>query len=264
MNISNFDLHSGARLSDYTSVIDVGFRFAFQRLVNVSSGETQGHEALVRGLSGECASEIIAGVRPENLFYFDQACRMRAIRDADIYGLEGNLHLNCTEVDAQNLEAALAATVQAVAASEVSPEQIVLEFSSLARLGTPRQLAGVRERANHYGFRVLADNFGIGEAGLKRLAVFRPEFVKLDRELINRIHLSRRRQAMVAGIIATCRALDIEPIAAGVEEVGEINWLHAAGVEQFQGYYFARPELHQQPLAVARFSAQQSVSQCAA
>ncbi len=249
MNDLDYTTNYGNRLSDYADVIDVGIRFAFQRVVSVNSEVTIGHEALVRGLYGESAHELIAGVRPENLFFFDQACRMRAIADADRAGLQGTLHLNCTEVDANTLSMALEATAEAVAASRLNPGQIVLEFSTLARLGSPRQLASVRAQANKYGFRVLADNFGVGEAGLKRLAVLRPEFVKLDRELISNVHASSRRQAMVCGIVATSKALGITPIAAGVEHLAEVEWLAATGIEQFQGFYFGRPEKLSHPAA---------------
>ncbi|NBB93693.1 MAG: EAL domain-containing protein [Gammaproteobacteria bacterium] len=234
---------SSARLDDYLAVLDVGIRFAFQPLVDETTGRSFGHEALVRGCSGESPAQIIASVRPENLFYFDQACRLGAIREASRIGLEGDLHINCTEVDPDNLEAALESTALAVDESRFRPEQIVLEFGSLERLGNPRQLAEVRGRANAYGFRVAADNFGAGEAGLKRLAVFRPEYVKLDHELITGIHGSLRRQAIVLGVLASCRVLGIEAIAAGVEREAEIDWLRQAGVERFQGYYFGRPEL---------------------
>jgi blue light- and temperature-responsive anti-repressor len=260
------------RLNDYTDVIDVGISFAFQPLVAAAGDVTLGHEALVRGLCGESAQEIIAGVRPENLFYFDQACRMRAIADADRAGLQGTLHLNCTEVDAANLSIALESTAQAVAMSRLTPGQIVLEFSCLARLGNPRQLSAVRARANSYGFRVLADNVGVGEAGLKRLAVLRPEFVKLDRELISNVHASARRQAMVCGIVATSKALGVIPIAAGVEQAAELEWLAGVGIERFQGFYFGRPQQLTQPAVesapagqtMARDLERAAFNQCAA
>lgn len=232
-----------ARLDDYMAVLDVGIRFAFQPVVNRTTGETVGYEALVRGCSGESPSQIIASVRSDNLFYFDQACRLGAIREASRQGLKGDLHINCTEVDPENLEAALSSTADAVKAAGFRAERIVLEFNALERLGNPRQLAQVRARANHYGFRIAADNFGTGEAGLKRLAVLRPEFVKLDRELISGIHNSVRRQAMTLGVLASCKALGVTVIASGVELAAEAAWLSEAGVEGFQGYYFGRPQL---------------------
>jgi len=256
--------HCPSRLSDYASVIDVGICFAFQPLVDAETGQVTGHEALVRGCSGESALQIIAGVLPENLFYFDQACRLGAIRDADRAGLEGDLHLNCTEVDPDTIELALASTAEAVAASSLSPHQIVLEFSSLQRLGDPRQLAAVRAQSNRHGFRVLADNYGTGEAGLKRLAVFRPEMLKLDREVVSNVHQSPRRQAMVLGILATCRVLGITPIATGVEREEEVSWLRQAGVERFQGYFFARPKRSEQPQVAPELLAHEALSACAA
>lgn len=235
--------HLSARLDDYLAVLDVGIRFAFQPLVDAATGERTGHEALVRGCSGESPEQIVASVRPENLFYFDQACRLGAIREAARLGLTGDLHVNCTEIDPDNLDAALESTAEAARRCGFGCGRIVLEFNSLERLGNPRQLSAVRERANRHGFRVAADNFGTGEAGLKRLAVLRPEFVKFDRELINGIHNSPRRQAMVLGVVASCRALSIRPIAAGVEHAPEIEWLRQAGIDSFQGYYFGRPEV---------------------
>ncbi|RFF27418.1 MULTISPECIES: EAL domain-containing protein [unclassified Wenzhouxiangella] len=237
----NSDINT--RLDDYLGVLDVGIRFAFQPLVDEASGGVVGHEALVRGCRGESPAQILASVRPENLFYFDQACRLGAIHEASRLGLTGDLHINCTEVDPENLESALTSTAEAVRASRFEPQQIVLEFNSLERLGSPRQLARVRARANDFGFRVAADNFGTGEAGLKRLAVLRPEYVKLDRELIAGIHGSLRRQAMVLGVLASCKVLGIQAIAAGIENEAELAWLRRAGVGQFQGYYFGRPEL---------------------
>lgn len=234
------------RLHDYAEVIDVAICFAFQPLVSEDGETTLGHEALVRGREGESAAQIIASVQEDNHFYFDQACRMRAVRDADRLGLEGDVHLNCSRIGPDTLRQALAWTAEAVAETDIDPGRIVLEFTSLERLGNPRQLAEVRRLANRYGFRIAADNFGIGEAGLKRLAVLQPEFVKLDRELISGIGRSRRRQAMVMGIVATCRMLDIEPIATGVETLDEIEWLQSAGVVRFQGYYFARPQFEDQ------------------
>ncbi len=236
------------KLGDYTEVIGVGIEFAFQPLVQLGAGRVFGYEALVRGRSGEPASSIIANVRPENLAYFDQACRTRAIQDAAKLGVRSNLFLNCTQITPGNLDQMLSVTRREADQSGFDRGQIVLEFSSLARLGNPRELAAVRDKAEALGFRVLADNFGTGEAGLKRLVVFRPDFIKLDREVVNGIHASRRRQAMALGMVATCRALDIEVIAAGVERAEEVEWLkNHADVDHFQGYYFARPEIQAKP-----------------
>ncbi len=248
MDIATSELDQRERLADYTSVIGMGIQFAFQPVVDLDQSCIRGYEALVRGRTGEPAASIIANVLTENLSFFDQACRSRAIKDAARLEMTHHLFLNCTHIGPGNLNLALTTTREQAELEGLSPKKIVLEFASLARLGNPRELASVRDCAHDHGFRVLADKFGTGEAGLKRLAVFCPDYVKLDREIINQIHTSRRRQAIVLGIVALCRAMDIHLIATGVERHDEVSWLQdKAGISDFQGYYFAKPALMAKP-----------------
>ncbi len=243
----------GASLKDdqaaeFSDFLDIGISFAFQPIVTLRNGlEAIGHEALVRGVMGQPAGQIIASIRPENAFRFDQACRLRALQVARECGLETPVHLNCTHVDFSNLDHAMELTLQRAYALSFDTSQIVLEFGNLVRLGNPRQLGAVSRRASEFGFRVLADNIGTGDVGLKRLAVFRPDLVKLDREIVNQVDRSPRRQAMISAIIALCRSLKIEVIASGVETLAEFNWLREQGVDLFQGYLFARPGFEEAP-----------------
>lgn len=233
--------YSSAVFSHCTEVVDTGFSFAFQPVVDTHSRVTVGHEALVRGLSGESAATVLDAIRPENRYYFDQACRMRALKDAARRGLDAAIHLNCSQISPENLALSISATVETAREHGISPHRVVLEFGNLEMLGNPRQLDKAREMAHAAGLRVLADNIGVGEVGLKRLAVFRPDFAKLDRSLIRGIDSSARRQAIVLGVIATCKALKIEVIATGVERKEEMDWLKDSGIRLAQGFYFAHP-----------------------
>lgn len=227
--------------NDCGEVVDTSFGFAFQPLVEIKTGEIVGHEALVRGLAGESAASVIEAIRPENRYYFDQACRMRALSAAARRGITSVLHLNCSEISPENLAISIDATVECARKHRIDPGRIVLEFGNLEMLGNPRQLDKAREMAHAAGLRVLADNLGVGEVGLKRLAVFRPDFAKLDRSLIRGIDSSARRQAIVQGVIATCKALGIEPIATGIERREELSWLESAGLKLAQGFLFGHP-----------------------
>ena len=63
--------------------------------------------------------------------------------------------------------------------------------------------------------------------------------------LLRHIHVSRAKQAIVAGMVGMGRALDIQVLAEGVEseaEFAEFIVLGAAGIALFQGYYFAKPD----------------------
>ncbi|MGB0514462.1 MAG: EAL domain-containing protein [Wenzhouxiangellaceae bacterium] len=233
---SEFDV-----LSHLDEAVDAGFSFAFQPILSLETSRIVAHEALVRGLGGESSASVIAAIRPENRVSFDQACRIRALAVAAQVGVNGDIHLNCSQISSGNLEQSLRTTRDAALKAGIHPRRVVLEFGNLELLGDPRSLDRARHRAHEMGMRVLADNIGISEVGLKRLAVFRPDQAKLDRSIVRGINSSPRRQAIVLGILATCRALGIKVIAGGVELSPERDWLAAAGVTRAQGYLFARP-----------------------
>ncbi len=257
MDISIFEMDQREKLNDYTALIGVGLKFQFQPALNLTNQQVFGHEALVRGHEGESARHLIKGVRPENLPFFDQACRNRAIDEAARQGLRGRLFLNCTHINPGNLELALISTTDQARIRGLDREQVVLEICDLNTLGNARQLAHTRKRAHACGFRVCADRFGSGVAGLKQLAVFRPDYLKLDQDLIRNICARPLSQSVVLGICETARALGIEVIANGVENESEVAWLQErAGIRCFQGFLIGRPAavLNTDPKGVDRGS----------
>ena len=70
------------------------FSFAFQPIVDLLHRTIWGHEALVRGPHGECAQSVLSQVNNENRYHFDQACRVKAIKEAALIGIDGRLSIN--------------------------------------------------------------------------------------------------------------------------------------------------------------------------
>lgn len=230
-----------------TDGADADFSFAFQPIVDLETAGVVGHEALVRGAAGESAGDVLGSIGPDSRHRFDEACRHRALDVASRLTLDGALHINCSTIIPERLEATLDSTREAAEEFGIDPTRVVLEFSRLEPLGSPRDLDRARETANRAGFAVLADNFGASEVGMKRLVVFQPQWLKLDRNLVQRIHASERRQALVGGLLATCRMLSIDVIAGGIEQPEELEWLKNAGVRYAQGYLLGRPTFESVP-----------------
>jgi EAL domain-containing protein (putative c-di-GMP-specific phosphodiesterase class I) len=97
------------------------------------------------------------------------------------------------------------------------------------------------------GFLTAIDDFGSGYAGLNLLANFQPDMIKIDMDIIRNIDTSPARQAIVAAIGHIARTLDITIIAEGIENRAEFEMLRAAGIELFQGFYFAKPGIETLP-----------------
>ena len=61
--------------------------------------------------------------------------------------------------------------------------------------------------------------------------------------LIRDIDLDKEKQLAVDEILRICLELNTRVLAEGIETEAELNYLAGIGIEYFQGYYFAKPQL---------------------
>lgn len=221
------------------------FSFAFQPIVRASTRSIVAYEALARGTQGEPFLEVWKHVTEENLYRFDQACRVKAIKLATELDLRVGLNINFTPNAVYRPELCIRTTLQAAKEYDFPIERIHFEVTEGEDVRDKAHLVGIIRTYQKLGFSTYIDDFGAGYSGLNLLAEFQPDCIKIDRGLISDIQEHLPRQAIVEGILYTCRKLDIEVLAEGVETAEEYQWLASAGVDLFQGYYFARPAFEQ-------------------
>ncbi len=225
------------------------FSFAFQPIVNVMTREIYAYEALVRGTDGAGAETILSQLDTTNRYQFDQEARTKAIQLAAVlFGdSTAKLSLNIMPNAIYDPVRCLRATLRASKECNFPLERIMFEFTEHERVA---DIAHLRRIARHYascGFTTAIDDFGAGFAGLRFLADFVPNVVKIDRYLVREIQHDRVRQAIINAILSAARDLDITIVSEGVETSDEFGFLVDMGVELFQGYYFARPAFEQLP-----------------
>jgi EAL domain-containing protein (putative c-di-GMP-specific phosphodiesterase class I) len=126
-------------------------------------------------------------------------------------------------------------------------QNLMFEFTENEQMEDPAHVKRIVEAYRKLGFWTALDDFGAGYAGLGLLSHLQPDLIKIDMELLRDIHLSRAKQAIVAGIVGIARELSIQVLGEGVENEQELTILRAAGISLFQGYHFARPALMSLP-----------------
>ncbi len=235
------ELHRHIR--QYQELVGAEVQFAFQTIMDAVDLDVVAFEALVRGIHGEPAATVIARVRHEQRFALDQACRIRALEAASRNELDSDIHLNCSDIKPENVHLVAQVTRHMARRYGIEPDRIVLELSNLDALSSGSQLADIRDALAAAGLRTLADNFGRGRVDLRPIAGFRPEQLKLDRQLVRQIHQAQEQQALVRAILSLAGDLKIKVVAAGIELIEEFQWLQDAGIERFQGYFFTQPGL---------------------
>ncbi|MBB98105.1 MAG: diguanylate phosphodiesterase [Rhodobacteraceae bacterium] len=229
--------------------LDFDFTMAFQPIVDLGSGRIWGYEALVRGLDGAGAGAVLSRVTPENRYRFDQACRVKAIELAARLFPDDDtrLSINFMPNAVYDPAACIRTTLLAAGRTGFALDRIMFEFTENEPMVDTKHVEGIIAEYKRRGFITAIDDFGAGFAGLKLLANFQPDLIKIDMELVRGIDTSPARQAIVAGIMGICRELDIAVLAEGIETEAELTVLRAAGVSLMQGYHLARPAIASLP-----------------
>jgi EAL domain-containing protein (putative c-di-GMP-specific phosphodiesterase class I) len=157
------------------------------------------------------------------------------------------LHINLFPCGDQQTVTTIRTTLRAASDCGFPAERIIFEVTESEQLTDHRRLIDIIKLYQQFGFQTALDDFGTGYSGLRLLAEFHPQYLKLDRNLIADIHDSEVKQTIFQGIQLICRKLDIRMMAEGVEKPEEYLWLRRAGVNFFQGFYFAEPAFEALP-----------------
>lgn len=91
------------------------------------------------------------------------------------------------------------------------------------------------------GAQVHLDDFGTGYSSLSQLARFPIDAIKLDQVFVRDVHKHSVAQSLVRAIVAVAQALNLQVIAEGVESAKEDAFLTKNGVNERQGFLFAKP-----------------------
>ena len=219
------------------------FTFAFQPIVHAPSRSVFSYEALLRGPAGESAATVLREVRPAGASAFNEQCRLTAIDLAVRLGLTTRLNLNFMPSDLKMSPTAVTSLLEAARRNNIPPGRIILEILESDIIEGIEDFAAAINAYRASGLTFAIDDFGSGYAGLNLLAEFQPDFVKLDMQIVRGIESRGPRQAIVRGILRTCRDLGIDVVAEGVETPDEYAWFRSEGLELFQGFLLARPGL---------------------
>ena len=88
---------------------------------------------------------------------------------------------------------------------------------------------------------VALDDYGTGHSNIVNLMRYKPQYVKIDRYLINDIHKNTNKQMFVKNTIEFAHMNDMLVLAEGVETREEMETVVRLGVDLVQGFYTGRP-----------------------
>jgi EAL domain-containing protein (putative c-di-GMP-specific phosphodiesterase class I) len=228
----------------------------FQPIVEVADPQrVLGHEILLRGVSvdGSLVSpgHLFEVARECNLlFQLDLAARRTAIETAIAHSATGRLFLNFSPTAIYDPSHCLLSTISAIDEVGISHDRVVFEVIEADKTVDVFHLRGILNYYRSAGFQVALDDIGSGYSSLNLLHQLRPDFVKLDIELIRGVDRDPYKALIAEKILEIAQRLGIATIAEGVERPEEFAWVKASGATYAQGYLFGRPAVQPLPAGV--------------
>ena len=220
---------------------------AFHPIVpSKSTGTPYAHECLLRwddGNSIKGPGQLFSAAKEADLlFILDRTARETHLRNAAAHSATGKLFINFTPTSIYDPRNCLRSTFRIAEEVGLKPEQIVFEVVETEKVDDSDHLKNVLEYYKQHGFQVALDDLGSGYATIQLLGALKPDYVKIDMDLIRNVDIDPFKAAVLRRLIDLAHDFGILVIAEGIETQGEANWLTEHNADFLQGFYFAKPE----------------------
>ena len=134
----------------------------------------------------------------------------------------------------------------------IAPAMLELELTESALVHNMDIVTPMLHRLRGHGFSLALDDFGTGYSSLSYLRHLPFDKVKIDRSFVMDIETDPAANRLLESIVQLCKVLGMRTVAEGVETAEQLAALTRMGVDEFQGYHFARPMPVDDWLAVLR------------
>jgi EAL domain-containing protein (putative c-di-GMP-specific phosphodiesterase class I) len=225
------------------------FALHYQPKINLKTGAIVGSEALLRWTHPTRGSVSPAKFIPAaedcglivqiGNWVLREACRQaKAWVDADLPAMTVSVNVSALQFQREEfLESLLSILNEA----GLDPKLLEVEVTESLLMQRPEFTASTLQSLREVGIQVDIDDFGTGYSSLSYLHKFPLDSLKIDQTFVRQITLNPDGTSIVKAIISMGQSLKLKIIAEGVETVEELEFLHALGCDEAQGYLFSRP-----------------------
>ena len=218
----------------------------YQPIVSLEDGTILGYEALSR-LSNHInefnIEELFKFAAQQNqLWELEVLCRRKAFENSVDKPKKAMLFINVDPNIITDPKMKAGFTQQKLQEYGMNATEIVYEVTERSTIQSLEEFDATMKHYREQGYKIAVDDFGAGYSGLNRVCAFSPEYLKLDRNLIQEIDQDSLKKSAVSATIRFCKESGIKVIAEGIETEEEFNTLIELGADYGQGYYLSKPK----------------------
>ncbi len=225
------------------------FILHYQPQVNLTTGEIIGCEALVRWqhpTKGVISPYFFIPVAEESGLIIPLSewvmrtaiTQLKAWQKMGMHSTTMSVNMSAHQFGRQNL---IQIVQQILEETGVEPKHLELELTESILMTNADATIETLNELRDIGVCLSIDDFGTGYSSMAYLKRFPIDKLKIDQSFVRDLEADSDDAAIVRAIIALGHSLNLTVIAEGVETKQQLEFLHAEGCEQIQGYYFSRP-----------------------
>lgn len=226
---------------------------AFQPIVDLAQGAIAGFETLSRpGASSGFANagELFDWAESKQLLWrLEEMTRKAGLQAAVDWPEDVLLFINSTPQVFADRRFAHAILKAVKRVPSLTPSRIVLEITERSDQQYIEGLEQQVKLVKDFGFQIAIDDVGAGTSGLNRILALRPNWLKLDRDMVERIDQDRARQNLLRFFMHFARLSGVRLVAEGIEREAELATLIEIGIPYAQGYFLGEPGSRDQTLS---------------
>lgn len=217
----------------------------FQPIVCLKDGSVIGYEALTRGPEESplrFPDKLFEAAETHNkLWDLECLCRSKAIERAREIDKDKLLFINVDPNILEDEKYRKGFTKEFLSKHNMSPESIIFEITERTSIKDYNKFRNVLDNYLGEGYKIAIDDTGAGYAGLKMLTETRPHYLKIDMEIVRKVHEDSFKETVIRCLVMLAENTNMKLIAEGIETQEELIKLIALGVYGGQGYFLQRP-----------------------
>ena len=222
--------------------------YAFQPIVNSTTGEVFGYEALLRNWE-KCGYKSIFALfddafSDQIIYALDLELRRKAIvKFKSIRGMQNRtLFYNLDNRVLEMPDYLPGNTNELLREMGIQKSNLFFEISERHEFNSYTGANRVLKEYKRQNFRIAIDDYGSGYSGLQLLYHSNPDVLKIDRFFIEGIHNDSKKKLLAEKTVSMAHIMGIKVVAEGIENGKEMDFCRMIGCDMLQGYHIARPE----------------------
>jgi diguanylate cyclase (GGDEF)-like protein len=167
-----------------------------------------------------------------------EACRQAAVWHRQGRTIGMSVNVSARQLDADGI---LDDVGYALARSGLPPRSLTIEITETGLMRNTKNAQKQLMALKSLGVLIAIDDFGTGYSSLAYLQQFPVDSLKIDRSFISGMAKSSEGDALLHTLMQLGKALNLETLAEGIEEPGQLTQLQSEQCDVGQGFLFAKP-----------------------